>query len=99
MKLSLAANLVLNWVCPVLAVPECLQPITAAGLCTVAINVLTPHAFNPESQCFIPFFFFNSWLCRQQPGGDEASSHEGWNSGPTGHDFTDNSIVFQSLRV
>ncbi len=40
MKLSLTANLVLNQVCLVLAFPELLHPITAAALCTVAINVL-----------------------------------------------------------
>ncbi len=56
MKLSLAANLVLNWVCPVLSFPERFQPITAAAMCTVAINVLKPGAFNPESEYFIPLF-------------------------------------------
>jgi len=80
MKLSLAANLVVNWVFPVLAFPECIQPITAAALCTVAINVLVARAFNPKSQYFIPLFNKISWLCRQQPGGDEASK-EGCNSG------------------
>jgi hypothetical protein len=55
MKLSLAANLVLNWVCPVLSFPERLQPITAAPMCTVTINVLALRAVNPESQYFIPF--------------------------------------------
>jgi hypothetical protein len=54
MKLSLAANLVLNEVCPVLSFPEHFQPITAAAMCTVAINVLKPGAFNPESEYFIP---------------------------------------------
>jgi hypothetical protein len=56
MKLSLAANLVLNWVCPVLSFPELLQPITAAAMCTVVIDVLEAGAFNPESQYFIPLF-------------------------------------------
>jgi hypothetical protein len=32
MKLSLEANLVLTWVCPVLSFPELLQPITAAAM-------------------------------------------------------------------
>jgi len=32
------------------------QPITAAAMCTVSINVLEPHAFNSESQYFIPLF-------------------------------------------
>jgi hypothetical protein len=36
MKLSLAAKLVLNVVCPVLSFPERLQPITVAAMCTVA---------------------------------------------------------------
>jgi hypothetical protein len=69
MKLSLAANLVLNWVCPpVLSFPERLQPITAAAMCTVVINVFSnlvhlmlsfsisyPYsAFNAEFQYFIP---------------------------------------------
>jgi len=55
MKLSLAANLILNWVCPVLSFPERLQPITAAPMCPVTINVLALRAVNPESQYFIPF--------------------------------------------
>jgi hypothetical protein len=38
------------------APPECLQPITTAALCTVAINLLVPRAFNPKSQYLIPFF-------------------------------------------
>jgi len=62
-------------------------------MCTVAINVLEPGAFNPEFQYFIPLFNKISRLCRQQPGGDEASN-EGCNSGPAGHDFTDNSITY-----
>jgi hypothetical protein len=77
MKLSLTANLVLNRVCLVLAFAERLRPITAAALCTVVINVLAPRAFNPESQYFIPWFNKISWLCGQQPGGDEASPNEG----------------------
>jgi hypothetical protein len=35
--------------------PERLRPITAV-MCTVAINVLEPCAFSPESQYFIPLF-------------------------------------------
>jgi hypothetical protein len=69
MKLGLAANLVLNWVCPVLSFPERFQPIAVVTMCTVATNVLEPGAFNPESQYFIPLFNKISWLCRQQPGG------------------------------
>ncbi len=56
MKLSLAANLMLNWVCSVLSFPERFQPITTAAMCTIAINLLEPGAFNAESQYFIPLF-------------------------------------------
>ncbi len=56
MKLILAANLVLNYVCSFFSFPERFQPITAAAMCTVPINVLEPGAFNPESQYFIPLF-------------------------------------------
>jgi hypothetical protein len=52
------------------------------------------HAFNPESQNFIPLFNRISLLCGQQPGGDEASN-EGCNSGPRGHDFTGNSTILE----
>jgi hypothetical protein len=41
----------------------------------------------------LPLFNKISWLCGQQTGGVEASN-EGCNSGPTGHDFTDNSIIY-----
>jgi hypothetical protein len=80
MKLSLAPNLVLNWVCHVLSFPERFEPITAAAVCTVAINFLEPGAFNSESQYFIPLFNRISWLCGQHPRGDEASN-AGCNSG------------------
>jgi hypothetical protein len=93
MKLSLAANLVLNWVCPVLSFPQRFQPITAAAMCTVAINVLEPRAFNAESQYFIPLLNKISWLGGQQSGGDEASNG-GCKSGPTGHDFPHNSNIY-----
>jgi hypothetical protein len=87
MKLSLAANLVLNWVCHVLSFPEGFEPMTAAAMYTVAINVLARGAFNAESQYFIPLFNNISWLCGPHPRGDEASNG-GCNSGPTGpHDF------------
>jgi len=59
-------------------------------MCTLIINVLEPGAFNPE----IPLFNKISCLWGQQPGGDEASN-EACNSGPIGHDFTDNSIFFE----
>jgi len=45
-KLSLATNLVLNWVCLVLSFRERFQPITAAAMCTLTIHVLEPGAFN-----------------------------------------------------
>ncbi len=61
--------------------------MAAAATCTVAINVLEPRAFSPAFQHFI--LLINK-ICRQQPGGDEASN-ERCNSGP-GHDFTDNFI-------
>jgi hypothetical protein len=35
------------------------------AMCTVAINVLDPRAFNPESLHFIPIFNKISWLCAQ----------------------------------
>jgi hypothetical protein len=38
-----------TWVCTVLSFPERLQPITAAPMCTVIINVLVLRAFNPWS--------------------------------------------------
>jgi hypothetical protein len=62
----------------------------------VAINALEPRALNSESQYFIPLFNKISWLCRQQPGGDEASN-EGCNSGPTVRDFTDNFIMLWNV--
>jgi hypothetical protein len=61
-------------------------------MCTVAINALALRASNAESQYFIPLFNKISWFCVQQPGGDEASN-EG--SNPVGHDFTDNSNVYE----
>jgi len=90
MKLSLSANLP----CPVFffGFPERLQRMTAVAMCTVSITVLEPRAFNAEFQYFIPWFNKISSLCRQQPRGDEASN-DGCNSGPTGPDFTDYSIV------
>jgi hypothetical protein len=67
-------------------------------MCTVAINVLAARALNPEAQYFIPLFNIISLLCRQQPEGEEASN-KGCNSGPRGHDFTDNSnIVINTHR-
>jgi hypothetical protein len=84
MKLSLAPNLVLNWVrlAFFVSLNSFSQPITAAAICTVPINVLEPCAFNAESQYFIALFNKISWLCGQQPRGDEASN-EGCNSNPT----------------
>jgi len=93
MKLNLAANLVLNWVCPVLSFRERFQLITAAAMCAVAINVLERSAFNAESQYFIPLFNRISWLSAEHPTGNEASNG-GCNSGPTGHDFQDNFNIY-----
>ncbi len=92
MKLSFWCYLIWR----VFIISERLQPITAAAMWTVAINVLEPLAFNSESQYFIPLFNKISWLCRQQPGGDEASN-ERCNSGPTGHDFTDDFIMLWNV--
>jgi hypothetical protein len=50
---------------------------------SLAANVLEPGAFNAKSQYFIPLF-------NKIPRWDEASNG-GCNSGPTGHDFPDNS--------
>jgi hypothetical protein len=55
MKLSLAANLVLNWVYSGFSFPERFQPITAAAICTVAINFLEPGAFNAELSISYPY--------------------------------------------
>ncbi len=66
---NLAANLLLNWICPFLVFLERLQLITAAAFCIIAINALAPRAFNPESQYFIPLFNKISWRCGQQPEG------------------------------
>jgi hypothetical protein len=53
---------------PCLSFTEPIQPIpAAAAMCAVAINVLKPRAFNPESQYFIPLFNKISWLCAQEP--------------------------------
>jgi hypothetical protein len=56
MKLNLATNLVLNYVCLVLSFLEHFQPIIDYAMCTVAINVFEPSAFNPKFQYFIPLF-------------------------------------------
>jgi len=64
-------------------------------VCAVAINVLEPAAFNAKSQYFIPLF-------NKIPRDDEASNGGGGgcNSGPTGHDFPDNSnISFQFFTM
>jgi hypothetical protein len=68
--------------------------------CYVYYNYKCPRAsaINPESQYFRSLCNKISWFCAQQPGGDEASN-EGCNSGPTGHDFTDNSIILKILSL
>jgi len=65
-------------------------------MCTVAINVLEPRAFNAESQYFIPLFNKISWLCGQQSGGDqEGMKHQmgGASQAQQGMTFH-NSLVF-----
>jgi hypothetical protein len=66
--------------------------LTLCKCTVVAIYVLEPHGFNPESQQhFIPWFNKISWLFQQQQP-EEGMKHQmrGWNSGPTiGHDFTE----------
>jgi hypothetical protein len=94
-KLSLAANLMLNWVCAVLSFPQRFQPSTAPAMFIVPINVFAPRAFNPEFQYFIPLFhdFVDNSL--------EGMKHQmrGCNSGPTGHDFTDNSNMCHKIKI
>jgi hypothetical protein len=92
MKLSLAANLVLNWVCPVLFFPERFQRI-AAAMCTVAINVLEPGAFNAETPYSIPYLIkFHDFVENIQEGMKHQNG--GSNSCPTGHHFRDNSDIY-----
>ncbi len=79
----------------VLSFPERFQSIPAAALCTVAMNVLEPCAFNAEFQYFIPLFNKNFMTLRR------GMKHQmrGCNSGPTGHDFTDdNSSVLEMFQ-
>jgi hypothetical protein len=72
MKLSLRTNLVLNW--PVLSFPERFQPIAAAAMYTVTINV--PELMHLMLSLSISYLYLNriSWLCRQHPREDEASN-------------------------
>jgi hypothetical protein len=90
MKLRFAANLVLNWVCSLLSFPELFQPMAAAAICTVAINVLEPGAFNAESQ--YPHLIKFMTLRRAAKRG--WSIKWGCNSAPTGHDFPYNSNIY-----
>ncbi len=60
--------------------------------CSYKCSRALVHLILSVSKYFISLFNKISWLCGQQPGGDEASN-EGWNSGPRGHDFTDNSNI------
>jgi hypothetical protein len=89
MKLSLRTNLVLNWL--VLSFPERFQPIVAA-MCTITINVLElMHLMlSPNISYFysIEFYDFADNI-------QERMKHQigGCNSGRTGHDFLDNSII------
>jgi hypothetical protein len=66
--------------------PERLQPFTSA-MRTVAINVLKCRAFNLESQYLIKFHDFVD----NSHEGMKHHQMRGCNSGPTEHDFTDNS--------
>ncbi len=89
MKLSLRTNLVLNW--PVLSFPERFQPI-AAAMCTVTINVLElMHLMLTPSISYLYSIEFYDFADTIQ----ERMKHQigGCNSGPTGHDFVDNSII------
>jgi hypothetical protein len=95
MKFNLVTILVLNWVCPILSFPKCLQPITISNTRTLAINVFKLGPFNPKSQYFTPLFNKISWFCRQHLKKDEASN-EGCNSHPIRHDFIDN---FNTLAI
>jgi hypothetical protein len=68
---------VLNWVRHVLFFLNAFNQ-SLLLLCTVAINVFEPPPFDPESQYFIPLSDKISWLCGQQPQGDDISN-EGCN--------------------
>jgi hypothetical protein len=56
-------------------------------MCSVAIDVLEPGAFNAESEYFIPLFNRISWLCEQNP-------NRGW-SIKWGAQLMPNRFVFQ----
>jgi hypothetical protein len=91
MNLSLGTNLVLNW--PVLSFPERFQPIAAAAMCTVIINVLeVMHLMVSLSISDLYLIEFHDFADSIQ----ERMKHQigGCNSGPTGHDFLDNSNIY-----
>jgi hypothetical protein len=69
MKFSLTANLVLNWVCPILSFPECFQLTIVATMCTIAINVFEHGAFNVEFQFLYPYLIkFHDFVDNSQEG-------------------------------
>jgi hypothetical protein len=88
--------------CPFFSFPERFQPITAAVMCTVTINVLEPGAFNAEFQYFIPLFNTHFITLRITARGDEASQMAGETQAQTGHEFPDNSnicFLFFTMRT
>jgi hypothetical protein len=99
MKLSLEANLMLNWVCPVLSFPERFQLITAVATCTVGINVLEPGALNAEFQYFIPLFNRISCLCAQHPRGDDEASNWVFGGGEGGATQAPQGMTFQITLI
>ncbi len=93
MKRSLAANLVLNWVCPVLSFPERLHQITAAAMCTGVIKMFSNLvqlilSLSISYSYLIKFHKFRDFADNSQEG--MKHQNEGCNSDPTGHVFTNN---------
>jgi hypothetical protein len=87
MKLSLAAKLVLIWVCPVLSFS---WTPSAHHCCYVYCNYKCSRAWVHFILSLSISYPYLIMTLRTTARGDEASN-EGWNSGPTGHDFRDNS--------
>ncbi len=76
--------------------PERFQPITAAAMCTVAINFLEPGAFNALNLSIsYPYLIkFHDFAGNIQEGMKHQMWGAGCNSVPTGHDFPDNSNIY-----
>jgi len=76
--------------------PERFQPITAAAMCTVAINFLEPGAFNALNLSIsYPYLInFHDFAGNIQEGMKHQMWGAGCNSVPTGHDFPDNSNFY-----